>query len=150
MQQSTAHLATTQDAETDIEDAAEPKAKEANTDSDAIMTEASTMLIPLPFERDPQPELTISEAPNGEDTQPVAGPAPALSTVRKAENAPTLDTRFEAGKVPLDLAIFHSIQASTTGAGAGGPDRLKKMLSCILVVGGTALTPGMLGALDSR
>jgi actin-related protein 8 len=152
MQQSTAHLATTQDAE--IEDAPDAKAEQA--DANVVIAEASTILIPLPFERDPEPQPTASEKPNGGDSQRdatgVVKPAPALPTARNTESAPPLDTRFEASKIPLDLAIFHSIQASTTGAGAGagGPDRLKKMLSCILVVGGTALTPGMLGALDSR
>ena len=151
MQQSTAHLATTQD---DIDDATEPKLEEVNSDGDAIMTDASTILISLPFERDREPQPTAPEKPSGGESRPDASaatkPTPALPTVRKTESTPSLDVRFEASKVPLDLAIFHSIQASTTGAGAGGPDRLKKMLSCILVVGGTALTPGMLGALDSR
>ena len=154
MQQSTVHLATTQDPTADIENAVEPKAEEANADADAIMTEASTFLIPLPFERDPEPQTMAPEKPSGGDSRQATTRAvkstPALPTVTKPESTSQLDTRFEASKIPLDLAIFHSIQASTTGAGAGGPDRLKKMLSCILVVGGTALTPGILGALDSR
>jgi hypothetical protein len=75
-----------------------------------------------PFERDPEPEPTASEKPNGEDAQPYATgipkTTPALPTVRKKESVPCLDTRFEASKLPLDLAIFHSIQASTVGAGS--------------------------------
>ena len=130
------------------------QAEEANADGDAIMTEASTFLIPLPFERDPEPQTMVPEKPSRGDSQQAntraVKPTPMLPTVAKPESTSQIDTRFEATKVPLDLAIFHSIQASTTGAGAGGPDRLKKMLACILVVGGTALTPGMLGALDSR
>ena len=154
MQQSTAHLVTTRDPTADIEDAMESQAEDANADGDAIMTEASTFLIPLPFERDPEPQTMVPEKPSRGDSQQAitraVKPTPMLPTVAKPESTSQIDTRFEATKIPLDLAIFHSIQANTTGAGSGGPDRLKKMLACILVVGGTALTPGMLGALDSR
>ncbi|KAF9518979.1 hypothetical protein BS47DRAFT_1370856 [Hydnum rufescens UP504] len=62
-----------------------------------------------------------------------------------------IDIRSESSKQPLDHAIFHSIRACAAGtSGVGANERLKKMLACILVVGGTALTPGMLHALESR
>jgi actin-related protein len=43
---------------------------------------------------------------------------------------------LEASKLPLDVAIFNSTRA------AGGDDKIRKYLQAVLVVGGTALTPG--------
>jgi len=44
----------------------------------------------------------------------------------------------------LDVAIFNSTRA------AGGDDKIRKYLQAVLVVGGTALTPGIAHALESR
>ncbi|KAF8587912.1 actin-like ATPase domain-containing protein [Ramaria rubella] len=55
-----------------------------------------------------------------------------------------IDVAFEAGKLPLDVAIFNSARA------AGGDEKIRKYLQAVLVVGGTALVPGMAHALESR
>ena len=58
--------------------------------------------------------------------------------------APQIDLLLEASKLPLDVAIFNSTRA------AGGDDKIRKYLQAVLVVGGTALTPGIAHALESR
>ena len=55
-----------------------------------------------------------------------------------------IDVGFEASKLPLDVAIFNSSRA------AGGDDKIRKYLQAVLVIGGTALLPGMAHALESR
>ncbi|KAL7280699.1 hypothetical protein ACG7TL_005639 [Trametes sanguinea] len=55
-----------------------------------------------------------------------------------------IDVSFEASKLPLDVAIFNSARA------AGGDEKIRKYLQAVLVVGGTALVPGMAHALESR
>lgn len=56
----------------------------------------------------------------------------------------SIDVTFEASKLPLDVAIFNSARA------AGGDEKIRKYLQAILVIGGTALIPGMSHALESR
>ena len=58
--------------------------------------------------------------------------------------AAQIDLQLEASKLPLDVAIFNSARA------AGGDDKIRKYLQAVLVVGGTALTPGVGHALESR
>lgn len=154
MQQSTAHLAAEYEPKAAAIDSDTKSTKpEPNAlDADTIMTDGSSVL-EIPFVVDPAESASLISGVKTEDGKPelLTGTSGATTIAgARPPEAPAFDVRFEASKTPLDLAIFHSIQASTAGAGAGGPDRLKKMLSCILVVGGTALTPGMLGALDSR
>ncbi|KAI0718003.1 actin-like ATPase domain-containing protein [Cerioporus squamosus] len=55
-----------------------------------------------------------------------------------------IDVSFEASKLPLDVAIFNSARA------AGGDEKIRKYLQAVLVIGGTALVPGMAHALESR
>jgi len=55
-----------------------------------------------------------------------------------------IDVCFEASKLPLDVAIFNSARA------AGGDEKIRKYLQAVLVIGGTALVPGMAHALESR
>ncbi|KAG0709311.1 hypothetical protein DFH29DRAFT_887756 [Suillus ampliporus] len=55
-----------------------------------------------------------------------------------------IDVCFEASKLPLDVAIFNSARAS------GGDDKIRKHLQAVLVIGGSALIPGMAHALESR
>jgi len=55
-----------------------------------------------------------------------------------------LDIAFEASKLPMDVAIFNSARA------AGGDEKIRKYLQAVLVVGGTALVPGVSHALESR
>lgn len=77
------------------------------------------------------PPLDFSQAP------PVRMPLP---------EAPqrSIDIPFEASKLPLDVAVFNSARA------AGGDDKIRKYLQAVLVIGGTALVPGMAHALESR
>lgn len=56
----------------------------------------------------------------------------------------TIDVSFEASKLPLDVAIFNSARA------AGGDEKIRKYLQAVLVIGGTAMVPGMAHALESR
>lgn len=55
-----------------------------------------------------------------------------------------IDVCFEAGKLPLDVAIFNSARA------CGGDDKIRKFLQAVLVIGGGAHIPGMAHALESR
>jgi actin-related protein 8 len=55
-----------------------------------------------------------------------------------------IDICFEASKLPMDVAIFNSARA------AGGDEKIRKYLQAVLVIGGTALIPGMAHALESR
>ncbi|KAF9779157.1 actin-like ATPase domain-containing protein [Thelephora terrestris] len=72
------------------------------------------------------------------------GPTPASQQTSKESAAPQIDLFLEASKLPLDVAIFNSTRA------AGGDDKIRKYLQAILVVGGTALMPGLEDALKSR
>ncbi|CCM00587.1 uncharacterized protein FIBRA_02623 [Fibroporia radiculosa] len=56
----------------------------------------------------------------------------------------TIDVCFEASKLPLDVAVFNSARA------AGGDEKIRKYLQAVLIIGGTALVPGMAHALESR
>ena len=83
------------------------------------------------------------------DTQPTPTP---VATVAQTHTAPqptypggfAIDVCFEASKLPLDVAIFNSARA------AGGDEKIRKYLQAVLVIGGTALIPGMAHALESR
>ncbi|KAJ8697331.1 actin-like protein arp8 [Pleurotus ostreatus] len=57
---------------------------------------------------------------------------------------PPIDVCFEASKLPLDVAIFNSARA------AGGDEKIRKYLQAVLIIGGSALIPGMNHALESR
>jgi actin-related protein 8 len=61
-----------------------------------------------------------------------------------AQGGFNLDIAFEASKLPMDVAIFNSARA------AGGDEKIRKYLQAVLVVGGTALIPGISHALESR
>lgn len=56
---------------------------------------------------------------------------------------PNIDVKFEAAKLPLDVAIFNSVRAA-------GNEKIKKFLQTVVVVGGTSLIPGAVHALESR
>lgn len=84
------------------------------------------------------------------DTKAV--PTPATATPAHPPPIPmsipfggfNIDVSFEASKLPLDVAIFNSARA------AGGDEKIRKYLQAVLVIGGTALVPGMAHALESR
>lgn len=80
-------------------------------------------------------------------TAPAAGQPPQPAPPIQPQVFPggfTIDVAFEASKLPLDVAIFNSARA------AGGDDKIRKYLQAVLVIGGTALVPGMAHALESR
>ena len=72
------------------------------------------------------------------------GPPQQQQQQPSKDAAPQIDLQLEASKLPLDVAIFNSARA------AGGDDKIRKYLQAVLVVGGTALTPGIGHALESR
>lgn len=94
---------------------------------------------------DSPPDVEIIPAPatkksksKGESSRAAPPQVPA------AAPAPVIDVRWEASKLPLDVAIFNSARA------AGGVDRIKKFLQVVVIVGGTSMIPGMVHALESR
>ena len=73
-----------------------------------------------------------------------AAHAPPPVPLQVPFSAFNIDVSFEASKLPLDVAIFNSARA------AGGDEKIRKYLQAVLVIGGTALVPGMAHALESR
>jgi hypothetical protein len=86
-----------------------------------------------------QPNPTSSSEDNQQQQQQ---PPQTLATTYPGGFA--IDVCFEASKLPLDVAIFNSARA------AGGDEKIRKYLQGVLVVGGSALVPGMAHALESR
>lgn len=84
---------------------------------------------------------------DGESKAPVAPTSNPTKPILPAPPYPGgfgIDVYFEASKLPLDVAIFNSARA------AGGDEKIRKYLQAVLVIGGTALVPGMSHALESR
>lgn len=80
-------------------------------------------------------------------SQPQAPPqaiAPQSNPHTPYDGGLGIDIYFEASKLPLDVAIFNSARA------AGGDEKIRKYLQAVLVIGGSALIPGMAHALESR
>ena len=75
--------------------------------------------------------------------QPSIAAQPAPSTP-SYPGGYAIDVCFEASKLPLDVAIFNSARAG------GGDEKIRKYLQAVLVIGGSALIPGMAHALESR
>jgi actin-related protein 8 len=74
-----------------------------------------------------------------------AAPTTPAEPVPDAASSPSsIDICFEASKLPLDVAIFNSTRS------AGGDEKIRKYLQAVLVIGGTALIPGVAHALESR
>lgn len=71
-------------------------------------------------------------------------PSQAQTPVPTQPSGFSIDVCFEASKLPLDIAIFNSVRAT------GGEEKIRKYLQAVLVVGGTALTQGVVHALESR
>ncbi|PPQ67891.1 hypothetical protein CVT26_007091 [Gymnopilus dilepis] len=94
------------------------------------------------------PDAPIEVVDVEEENKPVVSQPP--QTVQSQPPAPVypggyaIDVNFEASKLPLDVAIFNSARA------AGGDEKIRKYLQAVLVIGGTALIPGMAHALESR
>ncbi|KAF8906229.1 actin-related protein [Gymnopilus junonius] len=96
-------------------------------------------------------EAPIEVVDIDEENKPnVSQPPPVSQAVQNQPSVPTypggyaIDVNFEASKLPLDVAIFNSARA------AGGDEKIRKYLQAVLVIGGTALIPGMAHALESR
>lgn len=91
--------------------------------------------------------MEILDVESDEKAPPGAGSPPPGAKSPAASGYPggfAIDVCFEASKLPLDVAIFNSARA------AGGDDKIRKYLQAVLVIGGTALIPGIAHALESR
>ncbi|CAE6509509.1 unnamed protein product [Rhizoctonia solani] len=110
-------------------------------------TQPPTAPINEPAGEDRAPSVEIIPEPDA-TTKPPKSKAAALATATAPVVAPPapdqIDVRWEASKLPLDVAIFNSARA------AGGVDRIKKFLQVVVIVGGTSMIPGMVHALESR
>ena len=134
----------------DEEKAAEAPAKDAtpststekgeNADKDAAAGADAPIEIIDVDDTDTKTTTPAAVAPQPAQ-HPQAAPPPMIPIAYRAFN---LDVSFEASKLPLDVAIFNSARA------AGGDEKIRKYLQAVLVVGGTALVPGMAHALESR
>lgn len=127
----------TQAGDVPSEAPAAAKSDETSTSDTPIEGEA-TSKAPTP----PQPSSTV-----GADEAPAETAAASPGTLEGAGSASAgfnLDIAFEASKLPMDVAIFNSARA------AGGDEKIRKYLQAVLVVGGTALIPGISHALESR
>jgi len=93
----------------------------------------------------PTPPLPSSTVGADETVPETAAPSPGTGEgAGSASGGFNLDIAFEASKLPMDVAIFNSARA------AGGDEKIRKYLQAVLVVGGTALIPGISHALESR
>ena len=89
------------------------------------------------------PPASASVQPNSE---PVILTIPQQASEATPEPLPnvTVDHAFESSKLPLEVAICESI------AQAGSDEKIKRVVTNILVVGGVANMPGVAVALQSR
>ncbi|KAF9561207.1 actin-related protein [Agrocybe pediades] len=94
--------------------------------------------------------VDIEDEGGNKPTAPPAQPTPSQTAQNQPNAQPSqttafdIDIFFEASKLPLDVAIYNSARA------AGGNEKIRKYLQAVLVIGGTALVPGMSHALESR
>ncbi|KAI8985741.1 actin-like ATPase domain-containing protein [Trametes punicea] len=129
----------------DEEKSSENKTAEASTGGEDATTKATSNELPIEIidvgDADPKQAATPTGPPPGQQRQQAPPPPPMIHIPYRAFN---IDVSFEASKLPLDVAIFNSARA------AGGDEKIRKYLQAVLVVGGTALVPGMAHALESR
>jgi actin-related protein 8 len=92
----------------------------------------------------PTPPLPSSTGGAEEPVAETAAASPGTGEGTGSTSGINLDIAFEASKLPMDVAIFNSARA------AGGDEKIRKYLQAVLVVGGTALIPGISHALESR
>ncbi|KAK4693561.1 hypothetical protein P7C70_g8899, partial [Phenoliferia sp. Uapishka_3] len=99
------------------------------------------------------PPLDVPELSTEDGATPLRGSPAPPSTVAPptrqtsptpAAAAPTIDVRYEAGKIPLDVAVVESILA------AGTEDRMKRICQNVLIVGGTGSIHNIGFAVESR
>lgn len=110
-----------------------PAKSDETSASDTPIEGEATSKAPTP----PPPSST------GGAEEPVASPGTGEGT-GSTTGSFNLDIAFEASKLPMDVAIFNSARA------AGGDEKIRRYLQAVLVVGGTALIPGISHALESR
>jgi actin-related protein 8 len=99
------------------------------------------------MEQNDAEEASKAPLPSVSTPSHTSGLKPMIGNKAPAPTYPggfAIDVCFEASKLPLDVAIFNSARA------AGGDEKIRKYLQAVLVVGGTALIPGMAHALESR
>ncbi|KAH9847317.1 actin-like ATPase domain-containing protein [Lenzites betulinus] len=121
------------------------KSRSSSKPADPAASTTSTKAADAPVEiidvdeLESKPATTPTPAGQPQAQHPVAPP----TLIPIGYRAFNLDVSFEASKLPLDVAIFNSARA------AGGDEKIRKYLQAVLVVGGTALVPGMAHALES-
>ncbi|RPD64111.1 actin-like ATPase domain-containing protein [Lentinus tigrinus ALCF2SS1-7] len=120
-------------------DSAEPDKEKAQDDKDSP-DKGKGKEVDKPVEVIDVDELDTKTLPT--PAAPVQAHPPFPMTM--SYGAFNIDVSFEASKLPLDVAIFNSARA------AGGDEKIRKYLQAVLVIGGTALVPGMAHALESR
>ena len=110
-----------------------------------LEADVQAMDVDLPDVRPTENQIVVdveeeTKVPLPEQPSP-AQPAPSTPSY---PGGYAIDVCFEASKLPLDVAIFNSARA------AGGDEKIRKYLQAVLVIGGSALIPGMAHALESR
>jgi actin-related protein 8 len=113
-----------------------------------LEADVQPMDVDLPDVRPAENQIVVdveeeTKVPLLEQTYQHSPPQPAPSTP-SYPGGYAIDVCFEASKLPLDVAIFNSARA------AGGDEKIRKYLQAVLVIGGSALIPGMAHALESR
>ncbi|KAH7913839.1 hypothetical protein BJ138DRAFT_1124029 [Hygrophoropsis aurantiaca] len=113
-----------------------PETEPPRTESNAPLNDAPMEIVDVEGN-----SKTITPVPP-QSQQPLTESLPVSSGSYSGGLA--IDVSFEASKLPLDVAIFNSARAS------GGDEKIRKYLQAVLVIGGSALIPGMAHALESR
>jgi len=120
-------------------------AKVESTSTDVSSMVVDIQSIPAPTDAPSEAVLEVIDV--DDDSKLATLQNSQLASQLQASTYPggySIDVCFEASKLPLDVAIFNSARA------AGGDDKIRKYLQAVLVIGGTALIPGMAHALESR
>ncbi|KAH9967476.1 actin-related protein [Russula dissimulans] len=136
--------------QTPLNNAVAAQAGDAASEAPAPTKSDETSASDTPIEgeatsKGPTPPLPSSTVGADEAVPETAAPSPGTGEgAGAASGGFNLDIAFEASKLPMDVAIFNSARA------AGGDEKIRKYLQAVLVVGGTALIPGISHALESR
>lgn len=107
-----------------------------------------------------QPSSANNEAPTTSSASRETSAAPASAPAPATPSAPTMSARtrrartlHHAAQQPLDFSLMHSLLTTLTAGGtspAAAADRLRKLASNILVIGGSARIKGVGAALEAR
>jgi len=127
----------------------ESSSSKADADPQAMDVDVKN---PDPSQANPVSEAPIEIIDVADENKASSQPQQPSLTSQTQSNPPVatfpggfpIDICFEASKLPMDVAIFNSARA------AGGDEKIRKYLQAVLVIGGTALIPGMAHALESR